>query len=287
MADAVRATLLARTDALPHWAAVPGPEATDQLAWNSCTPGYGGRLVFSSPGGLYRPTFTRPGEPYPVGWTHLFVHEYHAGIWTSLALAIPGVGAPPIVQPLNDGAWLVHTGREVHIVNADGSTESRYPMSYARCLQATAAGRAWVGYGEEQILSTGIGSACFAAFERDGTASFRYSDGDWQPGQVQPLNINAVNVVDDTEAWILATGPESLLVRMNDLTIAQAWTWRNSGPFGFGIAVDGHQLMVSAFSGPQIQLWDLDTNRLRELVAVDEHGPLRFHRATGRATLLY
>ena len=93
------------------------------------------------------------------------------------------------------------------------------------------------------------------------------------------------------EAWIYATGPDSLLARMDDLTIAQSWTWGNRGgvhgPSGFGIAVDGHQLMVSAFSGPQVQLWGLEANRLRELVAVDDSGPVPAQRATGRGSILY
>src|SRR5437899_5404517 len=99
MAEAVHATLLARTDELPHWPAVPGARSSRELAWNSSTPGYGGRLVSSSPGGLYRPAFSMPGEAYPVGWTHLLLHEYQSYGWSTLALPIAGVGAPPIVQP--------------------------------------------------------------------------------------------------------------------------------------------------------------------------------------------
>ncbi len=196
-----------------------------------------------------------------------------------------------MVQPVADGSWLVHTDREVHIVKADGSTESRYPTGWVKCFQATSTGRAWVGYGEQDILGTGVGRACFSAFERDGTASFKYTDGEWQPGQVQPLNINAINVFDDAETWILGTGEDSLLVRMKDLSLAESWTWSNRGtsrgPYGFGIAVDGERLLVSAFSGPNLELWDLNSKRVSELVAVGDTGPLPIHRAVGRGTVLY
>src|SRR5205823_11243159 len=100
--------------------------------------------------------------------------------------------------------------------------------------------------------------------------------GDWQPGQVQPLTINAVNVVDGTQAWIFATGPDSALVRMQDLSIAQTWTWSNHvdsrGPFGFGIAVDDQHFLVSGWSGPELALWDLKAGRKRDLTAVDDNG---------------
>src|SRR5438552_7331629 len=85
-ARVVHASLVLRIDALPHWPAVPthmpgeATESAGQLAWNTCVPGYGGRLVFTSPGDSYRPS-RRPDDwyPYPRGWRYLLPHEYQGG----------------------------------------------------------------------------------------------------------------------------------------------------------------------------------------------------------------
>jgi hypothetical protein len=81
--EAVHASLVLRTAALPHWPAVPthmpgeAAESGGQLAWNTCVPGYGGRLVFTSPGDSYGPSM-RPDDwyPYPTGWRYLLLNEW-------------------------------------------------------------------------------------------------------------------------------------------------------------------------------------------------------------------
>lgn len=263
------------------------------LAWHMCTPGYLGRLVFTSPGGAYRPASHRPDDdfPYPIGWSHLVLYEHSNGEWVSMVLPAPGEGGPPIVQPLAPADWLVHAYPQVHIFSGDGTIQVSYSSGVARCLQASSTGRAWIGYGEEEILGSGLGRACFAAFERDGTPVFSYADVAAKLGLPIPLNVVAINMVDDAEAWILGTGEDSILVRMTNLSIAETWIWSNRGtargPSGFGIAVDGERLLVSTGLGPEVQFWDLVTKHETPLVAVAENGPLAVQRTSGRGPILY
>jgi hypothetical protein len=294
MPEVVRAKFILSFGSLPRWPSVTlGSTSPPMLAWHTCTPGYDGRLVFTSPGGAYRPASRRPDDnyPYPLAWSHLVLHEHSASGWESMELPIRGEGGPPIVQPLARGDWLVHAYPRVHILRAHGGAEGTYTSGVARCLQATSTGRAWIGYGEEEILGSGLGRACFAAYEPDGTAVFSFLDVAARRGLPIPLNVVAVNLVDDAEAWILGTGEDSILVRMNDLSITETWIWSNrqksQGPYGSGFSVAAERLLISTGQGPELHLWNLTTKQSTPLVAFGPEGPLPVQRASGRGAVLY
>jgi len=225
------------------------------------------------------------------------IHTWQGGAWRSTALGLD-VRLPPRVQPTAHGGWLVQAGDwfdELHVVDARGSVVRTFRIGrFAVAIQATAAGRAWVGYSEQGILGTDLGSAALAAFEPDGVGVFDLARVGELAGLPVPLNVNAVNVASEQETWAFGTGEYSLLVRIDDLSLAASWLWPNAhpdpamhGPYGTAMAVHGQHVLLAWEGGSEVVLLDVTTRESRRLTVVVDGQPVRMRGVIGRGRRLW
>jgi len=301
MADGVAsARLFASTWALLHWPGLlRGGEYERVEAWNTFAIGHDARVVVTSPGPLREPQPLRVDEasPYPKSWTSVVIHEWVEARWTSTELLLH-VQGPPLVQPLPHARWLVQAGDrgdQVYPLAHRGVVARTYRIGWgAATMQATSTGRAWLGYSEQAILGTDLGSAALAAFGLDGAWVFDLRDIAPASGLPVPLNLNAVNVVSDYEMWALGSGEYGILIKLHDLSVVQSWVWNNAepnpeahGPVGNAIAVDGQRVLVGKDLRSDVLLVDLATRAFRRMGVVYDGHPLTIERVIGRGKRLW